>query len=670
MPRGWYSFVAFLGAFLLFQLELITGQFMLPLYGGGYQVWTACLLYFQGMLLLGYLYADLVPRKLSSNRFLTVHVGLLALAAACMPAQFPARPWLTAPAADMLLRLTAFIGAPFFLLSATSTVAQQAYARAPRGESPYPIYGWSNAGSAAGLVAYPFVFAVAFGLQANYALWRASFALFILCTLPLIRAASTRADAAMKAPEVPAADPRLGLWLLIPATSAAALVAATNYINTIAAPMPLTWMFPLLAYLLSFSAYFVENRHSARILPAAALGVAVVLLGLTFGLHAPQGVMLVVLTNALLGLACLLLHRELYALKPSAGALPRYYLAIAAGSFAGTALITVALPLLARHAFVRYADLDAALTLFAACVALLFAPDLMRGWRKYAVAGVALAGGVAVSNRAVPGASNVFSLRNFYGVYRIDDEAARGLRTMSHGGTPHGVQSLTRASRNTPLSYYGANSPVADVFALGPAGKVGLVGLGVGDMVSYARTGEDWTVFEIDPDVVAMAREHFFFIADSRVPLRMVTGDSRVTLELEPPAAFDILILDAFDGANIPFHLLTREAMALYRSKLKPNGLLVFHCSSNHFALRPVLAANAAALGMRGWSKDSDATSEGAGDESTGLHSSEWFVASADPALPRKLTRLGWTELSPDARDLWTDGYKNVFRAMRFGWER
>ena len=666
MPRGWYFFIAFLGAFLLFQLELITGQFMLPQYGGGYQIWTACMLFFQCTLLLGYLYADLAPRLLAPSTFMKLHVGLLALSAILMPTAFPERPLLAEPAGDMLVRLLLFMGAPFFLLSATSTVASQAYARTQKSGSPYGVYGWSNLGSAAGLISYPFVFAVAFDQETNFRLWRALFVVFILAGLPLAATAPKSAVASRPVRKTRDGETHGFLWLLLPATSAAALVAATNYINTIAAPMPLTWIFPLLVYLLSYSAYFVENRFAPRILPATLLASAAAVAVLSLVVRAPLGVMIVAVVIAVLALACLLLHRELHALKPAVDDLPHYYLAIAAGSFVGTALITTALPVLGRHAFARYADLDAALALFAASAALLFFPRLAQSWRKYAVAGAALAAVVVVSNQAASGVTNVYSLRNFYGVYQIQDDRALGLRTMIHGGTPHGVQALDAVRRRTPLSYYGANSPIAGVLARSGAIDVGVVGLGVGDLVSYARPGQRWTVFEIDPDVVAMAREHFSFVADSRAPVRMVTGDSRVRLRQEPPASFDVLVLDAFDGANVPFHLLTREALALYRSKLKDGGLLVFHCSSNHFALRPVLAADAAAAGMSAWIKDSEPAGEGARAASSGLHFSEWFAATADPATARTLERAGWTELTPDARDLWTDGYKNVFRAMRF----
>lgn len=639
---------------------------MLPLYGGGYQVWTTCLLIFQAVLLLGYLYADLVPRRLPAGRFLQLHAGLLALSALLLPSHFPVTPWLAQPAADMALRLLAFAGAPLFLLSATATTAQAAYARTARGREPYEIYGWSNLGSAAGLLAYPFGFAVAFELGVNLLIWRALFLLFILAVLPLLAAAPAAESEAPRAARVrTGVEPFPLLWFLLPAASSAALAAATNYMNTVVAPMPLTWVFPLLVYLFSFAAYFVENRFAPRMLPAALGASVLAALALT-GLRAPQGVMIVAVVNMVLGLACLLLHRELHALRPRAAALPRYFLAIAAGGFCGTALIMIVLPLLARHAFARYADLDAALILFAACAAMLFSPRLASGWRKFAVAGAALAGGLLISARAVPGTTNVYSLRNFYGVYQINDDPALGLRTMSHGGTPHGVQALDPSRRSIPLSYYGPNSPIASIFALRPGADVGVVGLGVGGLMPYARPGERWTVFELDPDVVSMAREQFTFVADSRAPTRMVIGDSRIQLAQEPPAAFDLLILDAFNGASIPSHLLTREAMVLYRSRLKDGGLLAVHCSSNHFALKPVLAAGAAAAGMKGWSKDSSESSEGGDDGRDGLHSSEWFVATADASLGARLGPAGWSEETPDARDLWTDGYKNVFRALRF----
>ncbi|MCX5794452.1 MAG: fused MFS/spermidine synthase [Elusimicrobia bacterium] len=662
-----YSVLAFLGAFLLFQVELISGQLVLPIYGGGYQIWTTCLLFFQGLLFLGYLYAYFIPRRISSERFVRLHLSLLALSAVVMPWRFPRHAWTGQPAADMLFRLAIFLGLPFLLLSATSTMAQALYAQTPESKcrSPYSIYGWSNLGSVLGLLSYPLVLEPAFNLKTIYLLWRLLFVAYIAAFLPLLRQKYQRLPEAAGPFDDIKPSQAAFLWFLLPATTSAALITATNYVNTMTSPMPLTWMVPLLIYLLSFAAYFLETPHKKHILGSAFLLAAAAALYLAKAPHVTASLMIVCMSNLALMLGCLFLHRELYGIKPGHGLLSRYYLYIAAGGLCGTAVICLGLPILARHVFARYADIDAVLIMFAACALLLFFVRRLAGGRKYAAAAAIVLIGVLISNRPVPGPKTVEALRNFYGVYHVKDDLARGMRIMSHGATPHGMQYLAEGKRSTPLLYYGANSPVRDVFAISAAARdVALVGLGAGDLLPYARPGSRWSIYELDPDVIELARKHFTFLADSQAELRYLVGDARMTLAKEPPLSLDLILLDAFNGANIPFHLLTSEAMQLYRAKLKDGGMLVIHCSSNYFFLPPVLAADTQALGMAGFAKDSDPAAEGG--DSPYLHGSQWFAATSDESLAAKLRSAGWSPLRADPSRAWSDGYKNVFRAMRF----
>ncbi|MFA6318768.1 MAG: fused MFS/spermidine synthase [Elusimicrobiota bacterium] len=659
-----FSVVAFLGSFLLFQIELIAGQFMLPLYGGGYQVWTAAMFCFQGFLLLGYFYALFIPGRSGTGHPLKLHVGLLALAAVSMPWHFPSRPWAGHQSVDMLLKSLYFLGLPFLLLSATSSIAQSMHARTPesRTRSPFAIYGWSNLGAFLGLASYPLVFEPCLRLGTCYLLWRALFAVYVTAFALLLRQRyATIADEA--APPGSLDRPRAGLmWVLLPAATTAAMIAVTNYVTTMLPPMPLTWMVPLLVYLFSFAAYYFGEGFSRHILKGA-LAAALAALLLAGLLRAPQGVMLFVGSNLALLLGCLLLNRELYGMRPAHSLLPRYYLAISAGGFLGTAAITLGLPVAARHVFARYADLDAVLMMFAACALFLFAPRLLEGWRKWAVGAAVLAAGVAISNRSVPGFRNLHSLRNFYGTYHVRDDLAAGVRIMSHGATPHGMQNLDRGLSREPLLYYGANSPVAEVFALAPAVDVALVGLGVGNLLAYARPGSRWTVYELDPDVVWLARTFFTFVSDSAARLAFRIGDGRKSLEAEPPLSLDMIVLDAFNGANIPFHLLTRQALETYGSRLRAGGALVVHCSNNSLDLAPVLSAGMSGLGMEGFTKAASPAAEG--PDAGLLRESQWFAGTRDKALAERLAAAGWVRVEADAKDAWSDDHKNIFRALR-----
>ncbi|MBI5211234.1 MAG: fused MFS/spermidine synthase [Elusimicrobia bacterium] len=660
-----FSFVAFLGAFLLFQIELIAGQFMLPLYGGGYQVWTASMLCFQGLLLLGYLYATIIPRRTMPGNFLKLHVFLLGLAAVLMPWRFPSRLWVGNPSADMLLKSLYFLGLPFLLLSATSSIAQAMYAQTPqsRTRSPYAIYGWSNLGAVLGLASYPLVFETCFRLRTSYALWRLLFGVYAGAFLLLLRQDYEKIADVAAPPQREDRPPAAFMWVLLPAATTAAMIAVTDYVNTMVPPMPLTWTLPLLVYLLAFAAYYFGEAWSRHILRAALAASLAAALLLAKVFHASQGMMTLAGANLLLLLGCLLLNRELYGMRPAHGLLPRYYLAISAGGFLGTAAISLVLPAAARNVFAHYADIDAALMLFAASVLFLFAPRLLEGWRKYAVAAAVLAAGVMTSNRTVPGVENVYALRNFYGTYHVKDDLAEGVRIMIHGATPHGMQYLDKSKSRTPLLYYGSNSPVADVFAVAEAADVALVGLGAGNLAPYARDKSRWTVYEIDPDVVWLARKFFTFLAESKASIKYRIGDGRMLLEQEPPRSLDMIVLDAFNGANIPFHLLTREALEVYGYRLRSAGVLVVHCSSNHLDLPPVLAAGVDALGMEGFAREAVPAEEGPG--ALRLRESQWFAGTRDRGLAARLLAAGWSRVQADAGNAWSDDYKNVFRALR-----
>src|SRR6267143_5838119 len=122
----------FLGAFLLFLIEPLFAKLILPRFGGAAAVWAACLVFFQCALLLGYLYADVTSRRLLPLRQAQLHIPLLAAALLFLPIAPRFLRFYSAggdPASTILLLLSASIGLPFVLLSATSPLVQVWYAR-------------------------------------------------------------------------------------------------------------------------------------------------------------------------------------------------------------------------------------------------------------------------------------------------------------------------------------------------------------------------------------------------------------------------------------------------------------------------------------------------------------------------------------------------------------
>jgi SAM-dependent methyltransferase len=266
-------------------------------------------------------------------------------------------------------------------------------------------------------------------------------------------------------------------------------------------------------------------------------------------------------------------------------------------------------------------------------------------------------------------------VRNFYGVLRVVALESPPSHVLYHGTTTHGTQSLDPARRLQPLSYYHPDGPLGQLFeALDDSpstAHVAVVGLGAGSIACYAHPGEQWTFYEINPAVVAIARNStlFTFLADCPAKPNIVLGDARLSMTAAEDASFDLVILDAFNSDAIPVHLMTRDAVQLYLTKLRPGGLLVFHISNRYLALAPVLANIAFSLDLtaRRWSDDdsgdSDSNDESVTDQKD---ASEWVIVAR---RPEDLTAIAeddrWETLTAIAgQRIWTDDYSNVLGTL------
>ena len=185
--------------------------------------------------------------------------------------------------------------------------------------------------------------------------------------------------------------------------------------------------------------------------------------------------------------------------------------------------------------------------------------------------------------------------RNFYGVVRIReygrDDPQTLERVLVHGRVMHGQQFMAPERRHRPTSYYAERSGVGRLL-LALADRpidVGAVGLGAGTIATYGKPGDRYRFYEIDPHIVDAAYTHFSFLGDSAARVDVAVGDGRLLLQDEATRRFDVLVVDAFSGDSIPVHLLTREAVELYRQRLKPGGVIALHVSNNHLDLRPVV---------------------------------------------------------------------------------
>src|SRR5262245_14363249 len=359
-PRAAYAASVFLSAVLLFDVQFVLGKHVLPWFGGAAAVWTTCMLFFQVLLLAGYLYAHLL-RRLPPARQCAAHLLLLAAALALLPAPplewpsplTPGAAWSPAPAgppAAQLLRLLGpAVGLPSLALAATGPLLQSWYARAFPGRSPYRLYALSNLGSLLGLLGYPLVAEPLLSVSAQARLWTVGFVLFVVVTgASAVSFARTLRGAIPEAPSESGTDLPWGLVLLwggLAAVPSVMFLAVTSQLCQELAVVPLLWMLPLALYLLSFVLCFEYGRFYHReaflalLVVAAAVGTVALYRGTILGAFTQVGAFSFVLLVC--GLTC---HGELARLKPPPERLTTFYLVVAAGGAAGGVFTGVVAP--------------------------------------------------------------------------------------------------------------------------------------------------------------------------------------------------------------------------------------------------------------------------------------------------------------------------------------
>ncbi len=616
-----------LSAFLLFLVQPVLGRYLVPRFGGGAGVWTACMLFFQVVLLGGYGYAHLLAARLAWRRQAMLHGALLLASLAFLPlapAAAAARPGQGgSPTLAILLLLLTQVGLPYLLLSATGPLLQTWFCAAFPDRSPYRLYALSNAGSLLALLCYPLALESSFTLHQQGVAWSAGYGLFALaCGAAAWRTAKLRAPAALVEAGAAAASPRPALvcfWLLLAAAGSVTLLATTNRLCQDLAAMPLLWVLPLALYLLTFIVCFERDRWYDRRLyvPLLLLGAAAATALREVGYGAPLWLQCGTCLVALLA-ACMVCHGELARSRPGPRHLTLFYLVLAGGGAVGGALTAVVAPAF----FSDYWEYEVGLlgSCLLAFVAILRTRRADRApWRRWALAagyaaflGLVTTNGVQAVDRH---RAHVDSARSFYGVLhvqRVRDAFDRPVAELLHGGITHGLQFLDPDRRRWPTSYYGRDSGIGITVHELAAGsgpdrrrlRIGVIGLGTGTIAALAGPGDHVRFYEINPDVERVARQHFSFLADTAARVDVVLGDARLVLEDElrrgAPQGFDVLAIDAFNSDAIPVHLLTREAFRAYEQHLADDcSVLAFHVSNRYVDLEPVVRGLARPGGYR-----------------------------------------------------------------------
>lgn len=715
-PRWLFTLAIFAGSFLLFLVQPMLARMALPRLGGAPAVWNSAMLVYQGLLLAGYAYAHLLGR-FGSRTQVAVHLVLLFLAALTLPLSLAAannpvgaEPFLWVP---WLLLMS--VGPLFFAISAQAPLLQRWLSIG--GANPYPLYVASNLGSFCGLLSYPLLLEPLVGVTANSLWWSWGYGAMALliagCGLPLLLT-DHAAPPREAAPVIPLRT--FIRWALIAAVPSGFMLSTTLHLTTDVAPMPLLWVVPLGLYLLSFSLAFAERRLAARICSAAApfaLLFAAALLFILKGSMLPLVVLSAILAMFLTACA---LHARLYDERPDPAGLTLFYLALSVGGALGGLFCALIAPLIFdwtyEHPLLVLASafllggrqpiraiaevtrsLLAARILLLLILALLisaFVAELYGKWSWLSMM-TALAAGLAtfamgrnwlfaLAIAAVMLAGGGFKqiqdsvagemTRSYFGIYRVSN--AYGQRALIHGTTTHGVQLLGSAEqKRTPTSYYWTGSGIGLVMSnlsavVGADARVGVVGVGLGTLGCYAQPGQQWTLFEIDPTVIDIARRPgFSFLRECLPTARVVIGDARLKLAEVAPGSLDILVIDAFSSDAIPMHLLTKEAFAVYKRALRPGGLLMVHISNRHLELRPVVRTGGESVGMSG------VLAAAAGDPLVRGYESTWTALSTDPAVIERVRATDpslWVGLPLGPRVHWTDDHASILPVLTPPW--
>ena len=682
LESGWVLAGAtiFFGAFFLFQVEPLIAKAILPWFGGSAQVWTTCLLFFQTGLLCGYLYAHLLAERVPPYWQVRIHIGLLVLSLVTLPI-FPSEFWKPEGSENPILMilglLTATIGLPFFLLSATNPLVQSWLARSEN-KAPYQLFALSNFGSMLALLSYPLVVEPVLPLHIQVWTWSIGYVLFVvLCSSTAWSFRSGERTALKEVADAPGDAPNWterGLWFGLAALPSALLLAVTNFLLANVAAIPLFWIVPLALYLLSFIFAFGSLRWYWRPLwyEAFAVAVAAMIIGLS-GFTSLNDYRFLPLFTICLFVACLVCHGELASMRPKPRYLTSYYLIIAAGGAFGGLFVAAVAPLVLISNF----ELQIIVPLTGAIM-------IAAAWWRYrdtkrpnlrdlvfTVAMALLSG--ATSYMAVYTyrdlQRSVLLARNFYGALRVTDMAFSSpdlaRRQLLNGTIDHGEQFTSPEKRREPLTYYSRISGVGitldELAKEGPL-KVGVVGLGTGTIAAYCRPGDTYRFYEINPIVPNIARTQFTYLTDCLTNPTVALGDARLSMEAETESQqFDVLAIDAFVSDAIPVHLLTREANAVYWRHLKPDGVLAVHVSNRYVDLEPIVGKGAMESG-----KEARIVSNPS-DLIAGISGSTWVLVTSRPGFFEK-EPLKNSERVPVPADFeaWTDDYTNLWRVFRF----
>ena len=715
----------FLSAFLLFWVQPLFSKMVLPLLGGSPSVWNTAMMFFQLALLAGYGYAHLLSHRVAGLRAqIAIHGAVIASGLIFLPfavAHNLIPPTTGSPIPWLIGLLAVSVGWPFFALAASAPLVQSWFARSSHrlSDDPYFLYAASNSGSLLALLAFPILFEPMLTLAGQARAWMFGYGALILILAVLGIVLSRTSGRAVPVAELPTSVvssawlQRL-IWIALAFVPSSLLLGVTTYITTDIASAPLLWVVPLSLYLLSFIIAFARQTllKPQWTLKAQAVGILVVATMVTLVLlFERRGPVFVVAGVHLLTffVTAVLCHSELARRRPGVALLTEFYFCMSIGGALGGIFNALVAPLLfstdyeyylalvgacalralvkgeakgvnardfaypmilsAVVAVVAYESIDTGLlgplgrVIFLVPCALALYAFTARPFR-FALGVAAMIGSALLVQSSV---DVLVTERNFFGINRVKLIEGGAKTALIHGTTMHGTEFTALGRRREPLAYYARSGPVGQLMALaGFRGEVAAIGLGTGALACYRSPQERWTFFEIDAAVEKIARDtrYFHYLSDCGAT-KVVLGDGRLSLRASPDHSYDLIIVDAFSSDSIPMHLLTREAVALYLSKLKPRGVILFNISNEYLELAPVLTVLVKSVGAAGRHQIFQPS---AAEVAAGATASEWMaIAASDADLDFLHSEKRWQVIRQEADAApWTDDFSNIVSVMRW----
>lgn len=710
-----FSLTLLLSAFLLFWIQPLIAKLILPKLGGVPAVWNTSMMFFQGILLVGYMYAYFFSRYLNITLQILLQIGFMFMAALVLPItvdQLGNPPSLDNPIAWLILLLILSVGPVALMLSTFSPLLQYWYGQgAQEGKrDPYFLYVASNAGSLLGLLSFPFLLEPLLTLKQQSLIWSIGYIglvlLLAMCGVSVFQKKEiTDITIYKEESRLETPDWRLRLrWVLLTFVPSGLLLSTTTYLTTDIAAAPLFWVIPFALYIITFIIAFSKINTTVlnSLLKVEPFFIIWLLLLPIFLRLLPSHSFLlatIVVYLFVFFICAFYCHCQLYFSRPSIYFLTEFYLWIAFGGLLGGIVNALLAPILFTRLYEYVFFLSFAYMLRPSnwekrdyklllspllIIVIFFTYFLFLGntilsqtlqfitiiiciltYYKPVVFGLCLFlvlyFGIAsqfLDHKVL------FENRNFYGTVKITEDPIQKTRSLLSGVTLHGLESIDREKRLQITSYY---TPLVPLFVhyyfLKPKLQIAGIGLGTGTIACFTRPSDLITFYELNPIMksVATNSNYFSFLSQCAPDAKIILGDARLQIAFAKPSEFDLIIVDAFTSDAIPLHLLTIEAVDLYLRKLSQDGALLFNISNRYFNLAPVLANIANQLGLVVMiKKDIQPSSQAI------TFSSVWVLITRPQNNLDELKKYGWITIKMNApsKRVWTDDYSNLLGVL------